>query len=1402
MHQQSCPLIRNLWLLLLLSLTTIASAQVSWIRHDITGNLRGGYGLHAVDINKDGRMDFLSASRDGIRSWRNGGSGFGGSSIGGLEGAWSAFGADVDGDGDIDVAGASPHPNEQKMLLWLSGGGGVKDFPLLEAEDVCAADLDGDGIMEIIGVSWAENLPDPGNDLVYFKDYLTGPGTQVMIDPNLSGAHSVTAADFDKDGDIDLVASGDGRINAYRNDGRGTFASPKQLSTNGALCVNAYDVDGDGNLDFVSQERNPPNQNVYWWRGNGSLGFSKNLVSTQIGESWAVHAGDVDGDGNMDITASSQDKRTIRAYINDGSQQFTEMTVVENFGDAAGVRYAIPLDVDGDGDADIIGTTPSGELAWFESITTPNIQVTAPNGDETWAVGGTKEITWTAVNGITNVNIDFSTTSGTTWQPVASNLPSSGSYSWLIPNAVSNSCRVRVSDASNALIKDVSDVNFAIVAPEFRIISPNGNENWYVGTTRTISWNDNQGIISQVKIELSTDGGTTWEIIHTNANNNGSYRWTIPNSPSDFCRIRISDAADGDPVDISDAHFSILGPKLTMTSPNGGESWESSISKNITWTTAGAVDNVKLEFSADDGVLWQTLAANLSNTGSFAWAVPDTNSSLCFIRVSDASDPTRFDISNNAFTISDPFISVTFPNGDETLLLGGSQNITWTSAGEISQVKIELSRNGGNTWTTLAASTSNDGAHPWTISGSASDNCLLRISDASDGTPVDVSDATFAVGTIAITVNTPNGGETLFIGNSQNIAWSSAGSINQVKIELSRNGGGAWEVLAASTANDGSTNWTVSGEASNNCLLRISDAADGDPVDVSNAPFAISAIAITVITPNGGESLYDTSEYEIQWTTTGPVTNVNLEYSLDNGSSWQIIAANITNTGSYLWPVPDSLSAACLVRVADENDGSPQDASDNTFRIVRLIRNEAPVAVFGGPYSSPRYVPILFNAAQSSDADGDSLTFVWEFGDGETGSGIEVTHVYTNVQNYTAKLTVSDGKGGASITITEVEIYNRPPTAVAAGPAYALVDSILSFDAGASTDPDGDSLTYVWNFGDSSALHIGGPHASHAYSDSGNYEVILHVQDNFGGSAYDTTTVLVTDNLRPIVDIRASEVSVIGICADSYTIGLTIDQAYDADGSIVSYEWDFGDGSPLSNSPSSLSHIFSVPGTYTVKLMVIDNDGAIGRDSVKIFLNHDYAPFASFTISKDTVLVNSIVNFNASASQDHEGSIVSYAWNFGDGASETSNQSATFHIYQTLGVFQAILMVTDVCGNTTTISRALHVVLTTGIADGKNNPTDFGLAQNYPNPIALSGEGVSNTRINFNLPTATEIRLSIYNIFGQLVRTLVQGRQSAGQYMAEWNLRNENGQPVGAGIYFYQLQTSGQTATKKLIVTK
>jgi hypothetical protein len=95
----------------------------------------------------------------------------------------------------------------------------------------------------------------------------------------------------------------------------------------------------------------------------------------------------------------------------------------------------------------------------------------------------------------------------------------------------------------------------------FQVLAPNGGELWYVGESHNLLWRS-VGFSGNVKLELSTNSGTSWSTIIASTGNTGTYPWTIPNSPSASNRIRVSDAADGSPKDASDANFSI--PDFTI----------------------------------------------------------------------------------------------------------------------------------------------------------------------------------------------------------------------------------------------------------------------------------------------------------------------------------------------------------------------------------------------------------------------------------------------------------------------------------------------------------------------------------------------------------------------------------------------------------------------------------------------------------------------------------------------------------------------------------------------------------------------------------------------------------------------------------------------------------------------
>jgi hypothetical protein len=100
-----------------------------------------------------------------------------------------------------------------------------------------------------------------------------------------------------------------------------------------------------------------------------------------------------------------------------------------------------------------------------------------------------------------------------------------------------------------------------------------------------------------------------------------------------------------------------------------------------------------------------------------------------------------------------------------------------------------------------------------------------------------------------------------------------------------------------------------------------------------------------------------------------------------------------------------------------------------------------------------------------------------------------------------------------------------------------------------------------------------------------------------------------------------------------------------------------------------------------------------------------------------------------------------------------------------------------------------------GISDRKI-PDVFGLAQNSPNPFTQT------TEIRYQLPVDCQVRLTIYDLLGRKVKTLVNGTQSAGYKTAHWDCRNDQGRELPSGIYMYMLRSGSYVETKKMVLMK
>ncbi|MCD6308870.1 MAG: hypothetical protein J7M24_07730, partial [Candidatus Latescibacteria bacterium] len=385
---------------------------------------------------------------------------------------------------------------------------------------------------------------------------------------------------------------------------------------------------------------------------------------------------------------------------------------------------------------------------------------------------------------------------------------------------------------------------------------------------------------------------------------------------------------------------------ITLTSPNGFESWEASTSHNITWTFSG-VDNIKLEYSTNNGTDWtEIVASTAASAGSYAWTVPASTSTSVLVRVSDTSNASLNDQSDAEFTIIAGELIAYYPfNGNANDETGKGHTGTVTGA----QLTTDKDGNSNSAY-------SFDG-----------DSDIIEIADASD------LHITSEI-TISAWVKPDN------IEGEKVIVWKDDHSDDSINgpskdcygLHLTTDGNlrfyfgpnshiassncniqiGVWTHVAA-TFNDSNDElvFYINGQLKQtiNTGNTINDASDPiaigafrtrdggigacfigyiDELRIYNYALSAGEIAaigtpadyVTLTSPNGSESWEASSSHNITWTSSG-VTSLLIEYSTDGGSSWNLIAENVpASDGEYRWTVSDNASESCLVRITGKTD--------------------------------------------------------------------------------------------------------------------------------------------------------------------------------------------------------------------------------------------------------------------------------------------------------------------------------------------------------------------------------------------------------------------------------------------------------------------------------------------------
>ena len=598
----------------------------------------------------------------------------------------------------------------------------------------------------------------------------------------------------------------------------------------------------------------------------------------------------------------------------------------------------------------------------------------SPTGGEEFIAGTLVDILWSTGDLDESVAIEYSIDGKATWDVIDPVAPNTGQAQWRIPDRPSNQCYIRLYTTDSKKIEESNE--FSIYGSEYKRyrveaedldLSPGYiPESQYQSsggkvaslesdvTSGTITYNFDlrPGLYdiyiryfdeihgkstSTVRIENKTIAQWKWDqAIEKNVyfyrhagqhsiNQNDDLVIYVQKIRHEACRVDY----------IEFVSIGELPQSLSLTAPNGGETWFVGSTRNIIWDSENISSPVDIELSRDGGTTWNSLATGAANTGVYAWRVSGEETDSALVKVTADS---LTDQSDGFFSIQIPSsVTVTSPNGGENWPIGSPQNITWDAVNLSGQVKIELSRDGGLSWETLAENAPDSVAFTWAVTMPPSQNCFVKVSDSA-GSVADSSNAPFSIVQFTepmITILEPNGNDSWAIDSQQQIRWFSEDVDDSVEIELTRDDGVNWELLGKAVADSGNFKWQVTGPPSESCWIRV-HTKDGAVSDISNAGFTIyeeTKPEITVVSPNGGETWSVDVTYTIKWNSTYITGPVKIELSRDGGAQYTTLADRAENTGAYSWKVTLPVSDACLIKVSSV-DESAFDVSDNPFSIT------------------------------------------------------------------------------------------------------------------------------------------------------------------------------------------------------------------------------------------------------------------------------------------------------------------------------------------------------------------------------------------------------------------------------------------------------------------------------------
>jgi uncharacterized repeat protein (TIGR01451 family) len=289
---------------------------------------------------------------------------------------------------------------------------------------------------------------------------------------------------------------------------------------------------------------------------------------------------------------------------------------------------------------------------------------------------------------------------------------------------------------------------------------------------------------------------------------------------------------------------------------------------------------------------------------------------------------------------------------------------------------------------------------------------------------------------------------------------------------------------------------------------------------------------------------------------------------------------------------------------------------------------------------------------------------------------------------------LSDSRSGWLVVYAPLSVDFRAPTSVTVG------DPVQFWSTSFTDAARGLSVTdWSWDFGDGTPAGAG-ELPVHTFAAAGPHDVVLTVTDSAGRTGSVTHTIDVQGT-----DVPADPVAAFAVTTPAPTAGAPVSfdagGSSDSDGSIVGYAWNFGDDATATGATPS--HTYARPGDYDVVLTVTDDDGHTNSLTKRVTVA-DAPPVAAFTFSPSSPVAGDAVSFDSGGSSDVDGTVESYAWNFGDGATATGKTPS--HAFARPDDYDVVLTVTDDAGRSHSVTHRVSVAPAAPSAAFSFSPTN------------------------------------------------------------------------------------------------